>query len=62
MVELLKRFRCPACQAMKAVVTQERFGVVTFFCPACEHVWEDHVKRRATSRQPASGARAEGGD
>jgi hypothetical protein len=41
--------RCPSCRSASVFKTTERFGVETFFCADCEHVWE------ATRRAPASG-------
>ena len=46
----LKRFSCPACKALQAVITFERLGRTTFFCPDCQHVWEEaNLKRPPTS-------------
>jgi len=39
---------CPNCPpgAPKPVVIVERFGVRRFFCPECEHVWEEPLARK----------------
>ncbi len=39
---------CPKCPpgASKPVVIVERFGVKTFFCAECEHVWEERSGQR----------------
>jgi hypothetical protein len=37
----LPNYSCPKCQRVRAVLTHTRLGVLTFFCPDCEHVWDD---------------------
>jgi hypothetical protein len=39
---------CPRCppDAPKPVLVIERFGVKRFFCPQCEHVWEEPSGKR----------------
>jgi hypothetical protein len=42
MSEPLKRFTCPACNATSAILTVERFGTETVYCPDREHSWDEH--------------------
>jgi len=35
-----ERFPCPECLAAHAVLTGDRFGVKTYYCPDCEHSWD----------------------
>ena len=41
----LERFACPSCKSDEALLTATRFGIKTFFCPACEHTWDEPVNR-----------------
>jgi Zn-finger nucleic acid-binding protein len=41
MSQNLELFPCPSCKKTVALLTSERFGVRTFYCPDCEHVWDD---------------------
>lgn len=31
---------CPACAAALGVLTDERYGVLKFYCLGCEQVWD----------------------
>ena len=44
-------FRCPACEAMNAWLNLERYGVRTFYCPDCEHIWDEDVDKRPPTQR-----------
>jgi Zn-finger nucleic acid-binding protein len=44
--EVVERFPCPNCKAVSAILTLERYGVRTFYCPDCQQVWNEHVQKK----------------
>jgi hypothetical protein len=42
--------RCPSCDSASVFKTDERYGVSTFFCTDCEHVWEVDAGRPRPQR------------
>jgi hypothetical protein len=36
---------CPCCYGMRALMVYERYSMLSFFCPACEHHWSRRERR-----------------
>jgi hypothetical protein len=59
----MKRFEqylkpCPECGSTGALITDDHFGTLVLFCPACEHGWTAQ-ERRSRERRKVSVAPAE---
>jgi transposase-like protein len=48
-------FTCPACKATNAVVALERYGIRSFYCPDCNHGWDDDVQQKPPTDRPEPG-------
>ncbi len=44
MSQIPELFPCPSCKKTGAILTLHRYGVRSFFCPDCEHVWDEPLK------------------
>jgi len=44
------RVPCPSCKGSNTIVTFERFGFRTFYCPDCNHNWVARIDPRPQPR------------